>query len=289
MIPWIQVYSNLVTHPKTSKLSDLLKLTSKDVSPNIIATGLLISLWTWAVQNAYDGNLSSCSDRTIAEAARYKKKPESFVSALLAAGWLDPDRKLHDWDEYANLLMEQEDSRKAKTRERVKRYREKKKTSPSTPCNAGVTVTLATCNASTLPNQTIPNQLNQYSGNKNQPVQEVTQKSAPASDGKAFTRFWEAYPDKRYRDDAWEMWKKLNPSPDLIIKIMSALDAWKLSRQWLDDDGGYIPLAVNWLKGGYYDYPPIPKDPKNKPRQLDADEQAAIMRMLEGGITDERP
>lgn len=287
MIPWIQVYSNLVTHPKTSKLSDLLKLTSKDVSPNIIATGLLISLWTWAVQNAYDGNLSSCSDRTIAEAARYKKNPESFVSALLAAGWLDPDRKLHDWDEYANLLMEQEDNRKAKTRDRVKRYREKKKTSPSTPCNAGVTVTLATCNASTLPNQTIPNQLNQYSGNNNQPVQEVAQKSAPASDGKAFTQFWEAYPNKAAREDAWEVWKSLNPAPDLIDKIMRSLDGWKQSGQWLEDSGRFVPHAAKWLNKEYYENCPTPKDPQNKPRQLDADEQAAIMRMLKGGIPNE--
>ena len=86
MIPWIQVYSNLITHPKTSKLADLLKLSSKATVPNVVATGLLISLWTWAVQNAYSGDLSGCSDRAIADAARYRQNPQGFVNALTEAG-----------------------------------------------------------------------------------------------------------------------------------------------------------------------------------------------------------
>lgn len=203
VIPWIQVYSNLVTHPKTSKLSDLLKLTSKDVPPNVVAVGLLVSLWTWAVQNAYSGDLSGCSDRTIAEAARYRKRPEVLVQALKDAGWLDADMKLHDWDEYATLLMEQEDNRKAKTRERVRRYREKKKPSQSATCNAPCNVTVTPCNASTVPNQTIPNHTisNDNAGN-NLPA--VPSPPPTPVEGKAFTAFWNAYPFKASREDASE-------------------------------------------------------------------------------------
>ena len=99
MIPWIQVYSNLPQHPKTARLADELGLTSAAVNPNVLAVGLLVSLWTWAIQNAYNGDLSGCSDRSIAEACLWKKKPETLVKALIKTGFLDADKKLHDWDE----------------------------------------------------------------------------------------------------------------------------------------------------------------------------------------------
>jgi hypothetical protein len=126
MIPWIQVYSNLPQHPKTTRLADELGLTSAAINPNGLAVGLVVSLWTWAVQNAYSGDLSGCSARAIAEACQWKKKPEALVTALKKAGFLDDDMKLHDWEEYACLLVDQEENRRAKTRERVKRYRDKK-------------------------------------------------------------------------------------------------------------------------------------------------------------------
>lgn len=163
MIPWIQVYSNLPQHPKTARLADELGLTSAAVNPNVLAVGLLVSLWTWAIQNAYNGDLSGCSDRSIAEACLWKKKPETLVKALIKTGFLDADKKLHDWDEYACLLMEQEENRRAKTRDRVKRYREKKATGGNVPCNASCNVTDTPGNAPTIPDLTIPDQTNIFS------------------------------------------------------------------------------------------------------------------------------
>lgn len=156
MIPWIQVYSNLPQHPKTSRLADELGLTSAAFNPNTLAVGLLVCLWTWAIQNACDGNLASCSPRAIADACQWKKKPDILVKALIKTGWLDSDMRLHDWEEYASLLMEKEENRKAKTRERVKRCRERKAAANgvtgNTPCN----VTETPSNAPTIPNLTIP-------------------------------------------------------------------------------------------------------------------------------------
>lgn len=127
MTPWIQVYSNLTSHRKTGRLADALGLANSFVSPNVVAVGILISLWTWAIQNAIDGDLSGCSSRAIAEACRWNKKPEALVSALMDSGWMDRDGRLHDWDEYTYLIMEQEDNRKEKDRERAKRYRDNKR------------------------------------------------------------------------------------------------------------------------------------------------------------------
>ena len=153
MIPWIQVYSNLIRHPKVTKLADKLNLTSKDAGPNVIAAGMLVSLWLWAAQNATDGDLSECSDRAIAEAAEFKRKPSLFVEALIYAKLLDEDRKLHDWDEYATLLIDYEEQQREKTRKRVEKHRAKKKALQSAECN----VTETPCNAPTIPNLTKPN------------------------------------------------------------------------------------------------------------------------------------
>lgn len=179
MIPWIQVYSNLIHHPKTTALADELGIRSADANPNAVAAGMLVSLWLWAAQNATDGDLSRCSDRAIAEAAEYKKKPSAFVSALLQTRWLDESKKLHDWEQYASLLQDMNDRQKANTAARVRRLRERRKqesavtvtpdveedvTQPEEPlnedCNAcngysNATVTLG--NAPTLPNHTLPN------------------------------------------------------------------------------------------------------------------------------------
>ena len=154
MIPWIQVYSNLPQHPKTTKLADELGLASAALNPNVLAVGLVVSLWTWAIQNAYNGDLSGCSQRAIAEACLWKKKPETLVKALQKAGFLDADMKLHDWEEYACLLVEQEENRRAKTRDRVKRYREKKAADSNAPCNAPCNVTETPSNAPTIPDHT---------------------------------------------------------------------------------------------------------------------------------------
>lgn len=127
MIPWIQVYSNLPKHKKTGKLVDALGLKNSFTSPSLLASGLLIGLWVWAAQNALDGDLSDCSAQTIADACGWKKKPDVLVNALTYSGFLDADMKLHDWEEYAVLMMESEDNRREKTKERVRRYRERKR------------------------------------------------------------------------------------------------------------------------------------------------------------------
>ena len=159
MIPWIQVYSNLPQHKKTSRLAEELKISSAVVDPNMVAVGILIGLWTWAIQNAYDGDLSECSARTIANACQWKKKPETLVTALKKTGWLDDDMRLHDWEEYAVLLIDQEENRKAKTRDRVNRYRSKKAASCNVTQCAPCNVTDTLCNAPTVPNLTKPDQL----------------------------------------------------------------------------------------------------------------------------------
>ena len=145
-----------------TNLADKLGLSSKDACPNVIAAGMLVSLWLWAAQNATDGDLSECSDRAIAEAAEFKRKPSIFVEALIYAKLLDKDRKLHDWDEYATLLIDCAEQRREKDRQRVAKHRARKKAMKETPrnseCNSNGNVTDTPCNAPTIQYHTIPYQ-----------------------------------------------------------------------------------------------------------------------------------
>lgn len=176
MIPWIQIYSNLPVHPKTYKLAERLKIGSSSVSANVTAAGMLVSLWSWMAQNKPDGVLSDCSPQALADAAGWRKRADVLLSALEYSGYADTDEdgvlRLHDWEDYALLLMEQISNQKCKTKERVKRYRERKKVDAEPEiqeeCNVTVTqeneerngysnVTVTPCNGSTLPYPTVPN------------------------------------------------------------------------------------------------------------------------------------
>lgn len=102
-------------------------------------------------------------------------------------------------------------------------------------------------------------------------------------EGKAFTAFWNAYPYKVSREDAWSAWCALNPQGQMIDRLMAALEIWKASERWQEKGGKFIPKAAKWLSEGYWESPPPRADSKPAKRQPDADEQAAIRRMLEGG------
>ena len=136
--------------------------------------------------------------------------------------------------------------------------------------------------------EALPKQTAREKENENEEENEIEgegekEKKHPAlaADGKCFTSFWDAYPNKRKRNDAWEAWKTLNPDTDTVDKIMSAVAAWKHSTQWAEDGGRFIPLAVNFLSdSGYWLTPPTASPTAGTPRQLDADEVAAIQRML---------
>ena len=116
------------------------------------------------------------------------------------------------------------------------------------------------------------------------------------SDGSLFTSFWNAYPEvRRYgREEAWEAWKRLEPTTDTAEEINGILEAWKASRQWTEDGGSFIPAPKNFLDParGYLHNKPTPAKQKEcgwgpEGRPLDEDDIAAIKRMMEMPDTDD--
>lgn len=69
------------------------------------------------------------------------------------------------------------------------------------------------------------------------------------SDDDDFQVFWENYPKKRAKHDARKAWDKLNPSSDLLLTILKAVDAYKQTYEWRKNQGQYIPYAATFIRG----------------------------------------
>ena len=266
---WIEVHQGLREHRKTYACAEMLKVS------RVVMVGTLVSLWLWALDNAQDGSLKGISNRTIARVCDWpEKRASNLISALLECGWLDKDGddlRIHDWTDYAGRLMD----RREKDKVRKKKSREKQWTSEGCPQDvrgkSSATVP--------IPYHTVPN-LN-INGSNTDSICTPDAGQAPAvKEGRSFTLFWDDYPNKADRSDAWEAWKELNPNADMVQAIKAGLDAWKWSGQWKDDNGRYIPSAAKWLKKRRWECPPAYAS-SVQGRQLDEDEITAIKRMMD--------
>ncbi|MCD8311252.1 MAG: phage replication protein [Firmicutes bacterium] len=68
-----------------------------------------------------------------------------------------------------------------------------------------------------------------------------------------FSAFWEAYPKKKAKVTALKAWMRIKPTAELFEKIMSAVEKYKHSQDWLKENGAYIPNPTTWLNGGCWD------------------------------------
>lgn len=64
-----------------------------------------------------------------------------------------------------------------------------------------------------------------------------------------FASFWKLYPRKTDKAKAQKAWTKLNPDRPLFEKIMRGLGNHCVSRDWIKDDGQFIPHPTTWLNG----------------------------------------
>lgn len=274
---WIELHQTLREHRKMFACADELNLS------RIEMIGTLISIWLWALDNAQDGSLNGVSDKTIARVCDFpEKKAGKLMEALCKHGWLDKEDGcyiIHDWRDYAGKLME-----------RREKDRERKKTSKGTRKNsAGIPMEETKNSHATVPKPylTVPNHTIE-SGNTVDGT--GTPEELTHAEGSLFTSFWNAYPEnaRGEREAAWEAWKNLNPTEERAAQIMEYLGYWKKSQRWVSDGGAFIPAAKNFLspEKSYLRTHPAPAKQKecswpSGRRELDADDIAAIQRMME--------
>lgn len=79
-------------------------------------------------------------------------------------------------------------------------------------------------------------------GNAPNPNPKVNLK--PSREPVGFAEFWSAYPKKVGKGAAETSWKKLRPD---LATCLTALSIAKTSRDWLKENGQYIPNPATWL------------------------------------------
>lgn len=104
MRTWIKVEGRVVSHPKTLHLAELWGCDPLTV------VGFLVSFWDYLLEYQSDGQASgvrpsqleklaaSCQQRALAVHL-------TVLDALKESGFVDPDGRVHDWEDYAGALV----------------------------------------------------------------------------------------------------------------------------------------------------------------------------------------
>ena len=72
----------------------------------------------------------------------------------------------------------------------------------------------------------------------------------------SFNRVWEAYPKKLAKAKAWQVFRPIDPSDELVDKMLEAIRIFSTTTQWREDEGKYIPYLKRWLEEElWYDEP----------------------------------
>ena len=93
-----------------------------------------------------------------------------------------------------------------------------------------------------------PDQLRSNSHRSKVKQSKVKQSKVKTKDsGVGFDEFWKIYPRKVAKPNALEAWLRINPSNELCKRIYAKVATFKVSEQWIKDDGKYIPHPATWL------------------------------------------
>jgi hypothetical protein len=83
-----------------------------------------------------------------------------------------------------------------------------------------------------------------------------------------FQKFWQIYPKKKSKGDAEKAWDRIKPDEQLVIKMLTTIEALRRSEEWIKEKGKYIPYPATWLNAkGWEDEIGPEEDPySNFPR-----------------------
>jgi hypothetical protein len=75
-----------------------------------------------------------------------------------------------------------------------------------------------------------------------------------------FLTFWNIYPKKVGKGQAYRAWKKIKGIADLLPEILKAVELQSVCPQWKKDGGQFIPNPATWLNGSRWE-DEVQKDP----------------------------
>lgn len=131
------------------------------------------------------------------------------------------------WEEYQNI--EGMDKIREQNRLRKQKQRANQKLLPDVSQDSHVTVTQ--CHAT------------------EEDIEEDKELEKDKEDVYPFDAFWKAYPKKKAKEAARKAWVKLKPDESLGKEIIQAVMKSAKTKDWLKDNGKYIPYPATYLNG----------------------------------------
>ena len=234
---WIKLHGEIWDSWKIMRLCSALNISDAQ------AVGHLVSLWCFTERMAWrDGDLTKWGEVGVAKAARWTGDTAALVAALREASLLDQEELVvHEWTEHqAGMIRDREKRNPGKTPEKPRK------------------------NPAKTPAESLENPRLDKSREDKRRVEESREKKESLY-SPAFTSFWQAYPNKTGKGDAWKAWQKANPDPDTCLK---ALEWQKLQPQWTKDSGRFIPHPSTWLNQKRWEDEPVKVDDGNAARPV---------------------
>jgi len=114
---WIRVDQSLRHHRKIITLANELGVGTAT------ATGHLVLLWLWCLDNAPTGTLKQINGQQIATACAWTGDPNDLVNALISARFIDKRGRggiclrIHGWEEYGGKLLQSRDRHREAVRQ----------------------------------------------------------------------------------------------------------------------------------------------------------------------------
>jgi hypothetical protein len=103
---------------------------------------------------------------------------------------------------------------------------------------------------------------------KDQEQEQEKSKKKESTFSEEFISFWNEYPKKTGKGDAWRIWKKISSPAEILQVILAALVWQKQTDQWRKANGQYIPMPSTYL---------------NQQRWLDEQQREAVQKKYVGG------
>ena len=79
--------------------------------------------------------------------------------------------------------------------------------------------------------------------------------------------FWDNYPRKESKPAARKAFEKIKPDYALTEQIVESVQKWKLSLQWRENGGQFIPYPASWLNQRKWE-DDIPTVSQQKPQRI---------------------
>ena len=132
--------------------------------------------------------------------------------------------------------LQDSDTKREQTRERVRKFREKRQNQDQSGNDEKRTVTHSNGQKRHTDTDT-----------DTDTELDLDHSISPPCTPPKFECFWTAYPRKVAKAAALKAWEKLKPNPVLLKTILEALEKQKRQPKWQEAGGEFIPHAATWL------------------------------------------